>query len=808
MKRYSLLALALFAILGLSFYSINPTTLPAQQPEPPGLPHGGQIQGGFTRAFQSELKTIGQISPEEFAKRYPNSAKYLDAFPWDPTTAQYFDHLQLDPNDPKAEIRAKGRHAQMLRDHLQQLARQKGENPDLVPKEPKVSAKGQFDFRLNAEELKAFKKNGFVVSERLGASNFVEMYYRIYSRDMPVFITSDAILHAWHHSYDTMLEDIETQYLYSSLMTILCGMHNTVPAAQKEYGEGVLKDSVKDADYFLTVAISLLCGEGSNWPTKLKQDERVQKTLKACYELKMEKFNLFGRERPVDFSQFKVRGHYEKNDTLKRYFRAMMWLGRTDLRVAGYGANTSPREMGSAVVLHDLLHRAKQYDAWQNFDTIVQTFVGKTDSMTFAQLGEVLKDAKLQGPAQIKNDADLADLQKAVEASKAGFQEIRGDIFQAGEPLPRSFTFLGQKFVVDSWAINKLVFDDIVWNGELVRRKIPSCLDASFAVFGNNQVVPQIVERINKKDGHPLRDGMPYQHNLAAVRNVIDRLPDSYWEENLYTQWLGSLRELSKPTTDAKKPQVMQTKAWAMKTLNTTLASWTELRHDTILYAKQSYAGVSCFYPAGYVEPIPAFWGRMQKMAEAAGGLIKQLNYPESMKYQKAMQEDFCKHFATTMGTLKAIAEKELAQKELNADETKFLGDLVEIDRGCGGPPEYSGWYPKLYYGPREEMTRWDALVADVHTDPMSGVLHQAVGNVELMVIAIDNGKDRMIFLGPTMSHFEFETKGAVRKSDSEWRADLKAGKTPPRPEWTRDYLVPGLNPRAKSYVDSNAKGK
>jgi hypothetical protein len=64
----------------------------------------------------------------------------------------------------------------------------------------------------------------------------------------------------------------------------------------------------------------------------------------------------------------------------------------------------------------------------------------------------------------------------------------------------------------------------------------------------------------------------------------------------------------------------------------------------------------------------------------------------------------------------------------------------------------------RLYYGPRDDSTRWDALVADVHTDPMSGVLHQAVGNVDVMVIAIDNGKDRMIFLGPTMSHYEFDT--------------------------------------------------
>ncbi len=802
MKRFCLVLLVLLGILGVGYYQW-PTSNRVQA-KPPTALEAGHIQGGFGNAFKGELKLIGQISTDEFARRFPNSAKYLESFPWDPTTAQYYDHLQLNPADPKSEIRAKGRHAKYLREQLQQQARQKGENPDLVPLYPKVSAKGQFDFRLNADELAKFKKNGFVVSERMGASNFIEMYYRVYARDMPVFVSSDAILHAWHHSYDAMLEEIETLYLSSSLNEILCGMHNSLPDAQKAYGDGVLKDSVKDADYFLTVGIWLLNGDGAAWPTHLNQDVRVKKTLKACNDLQMETFDLFGRERRVDFSQFKVRGHYEKSETLRRYFKAMMWLGRTDMRVAGYPGNTSTRELGAAVVLHDLLQRSKQFQAWQNFDATIQTFVGKTDSMTFAQLGEVLKESKIQGPAQIKADDNLADLQKAILAGNAGLQDIRGDIFDAGEPLPRSFTFLGQKFVVDSWAMNKLVFEDIVWDGHPVRRKIPSCLDVSFSVFGNNQVVPQLVERINNPKGHPLRDGMPYQHNLAAVRNVIDRLPESYWEENLYTHWLGSLRELSKPTTDKKNPQVMQTKAWAMKSLNTTMASWTELRHDTILYAKQSYASVSCFYPAGYVEPLPAFWGRLQKMGQATGQLLGKIPYPKHMEYQKNAQVDYCKHFVTTMETLKAISEKELAQKELNAAETKFMEDLVEVDRGCGGPPMYFGWYPKLYYGSSDEITRWDALVADVHTDPMSGVLHQGVGNVDLMVIAIDNGKDRMLFLGPTMSHYEFELSGANRKSDSEWRADLKAGKTPPRPEWTREYLAPGLNPRAKDYVDSN----
>jgi methionine--tRNA ligase beta chain len=57
-------------------------------------------------------------------------------------------------------------------------------------------------------------------------------------------------------------------------------------------------------------------------------------TLAAIKNEQMQSFPLFGGTRVVDFSQFKVRGHYQASDTLKRYFQAMMWCGRIDLRVA------------------------------------------------------------------------------------------------------------------------------------------------------------------------------------------------------------------------------------------------------------------------------------------------------------------------------------------------------------------------------------------------------------------------------------------------------------------------------------------
>src|ERR1043165_5486301 len=265
-----------------------------------GLPTGSTLgQGirepsddslGYTAFFKGELQKLGQISPEEFARRYPSSATYLDKLSWDPTSATFWADFNRDPKEPRQTQRS-----------------------------------GTFDFRLNATELAKFKQNGFVVSERLGADNFAEVFYRIYSRDLPVFVSTDALLHAWHRSYDGMLEDLEETYLATSLDEILTAMAQNIPAAEKEYGNGLMGDSLKDADYFLAVARSLLADK--QVPTTLNQEGRVAETLRAVEGQRLHKFILFGRQRDMDFSQFKVRGHYENSALLKQYFKAMMWCG-------------------------------------------------------------------------------------------------------------------------------------------------------------------------------------------------------------------------------------------------------------------------------------------------------------------------------------------------------------------------------------------------------------------------------------------------------------------------------------------------
>src|SRR5205085_8955120 len=128
------------------------------------------------------------------------------------------------------------------------------------------------DYRLNPQELALFKTNGFVVSERLGAqrvgpgtrlgqgSSFAEVFYGLWHNDLPVFISCDALLQAWHRTYDAMLEETEETYLINSANTILDGMASQLTVASAEVRNGVLQDSLRDADYFLAVARSLLAG--------------------------------------------------------------------------------------------------------------------------------------------------------------------------------------------------------------------------------------------------------------------------------------------------------------------------------------------------------------------------------------------------------------------------------------------------------------------------------------------------------------------------------------------------------------------
>src|SRR6185369_5059567 len=252
--------------------------------------------------------------------------------------------------------------------------------------------------------------------------------------------------------------------------------------------------------------------------------------------------------------------------------------------------------------------------------------------------------------------------------------------------------FTGQRFVPDAWALAQVTFDRIKWNQEIpgftwfgkVIRRYPSALDVAYSVLGNRQIGWEIGQRmLDTASRNNLRDGLPYAHNLTAVAATIDRLSPAAWEDSIYARWLAALRTLSAPTTDAHFPQAMRTRAWAMRTLNTQLASYTELN--------------TCEYPAGFVEPVPEFWRAMKELAEAAAAGLAKLPasgiisvvpapdpfnpFPQPISVDLAQRQvarvAFCRNFAQQMATLEILAAKELQQQPFTDAETGFIRGLM-----------------------------------------------------------------------------------------------------------------------------------
>src|SRR4029078_2258240 len=90
---------------------------------------------------------------------------------------------------------------------------------------------------------------------------------------------------------------------------------------------------------------------------------------------------LFGAQQDVDFSQFKPRGHYNKSRGLQQYFRAMIWLGRVELRLIETqtdGTTLFRRRPFEATLALSQLLDAETQSSYQHIDGAYRALVGES----------------------------------------------------------------------------------------------------------------------------------------------------------------------------------------------------------------------------------------------------------------------------------------------------------------------------------------------------------------------------------------------------------------------------------------------
>ncbi|HTY59221.1 MAG TPA: DUF3160 domain-containing protein [Bacteroidota bacterium] len=649
-------------------------------------------------------------------------------------------------------------------------------------------------FQLTPYERSLVSDHGFVVTDRLRYPTMGAALFDIYNRDLPLFLSADAILHAIHSSYDTILRNAEETLLIRRLDTLLVALRAQVPALDAAYAaDTAMHRMTRDLDVYLTVACALL--EGSAAPYFPENAAEVGDLQSLITGKQAAAYPLFSTTyRLIDFSQFTIRGHYTQSAELGRYFQSMIWLGRTELYLLS-PANVIPsqqwtdirRQTIDAALLVEALDRAGGFPKLAEIDAVIRECVGESDNVTLPNMKSLLATAHIVSARQLLDSLALGAFQDSLRSQKFAFQRINSQILVSANPTTpdniqpaAALLFLGQRFVVDSYVTGNVVYDKISNQGHAVWRGLPSSLDVLFAL-GNDAAAQLLTGQLEL---------YKYATNLAALRYLIDGYDDAFWTSSLYNAWLSMIRACNPPADRSALPGFMNTASWWQEKMNTQLASWAELRHDNLLYAKQSYTGMTtCSFPRSYVEPIPALYDAVRVFAQTGKDRLAPLLGSSSLDWYFSILDGV----ADTLG---AIARKELSGTALSVPETAFLQRMLYTSPGgCGGSVP-DGWYYRLYYQ-SSGFSKPDFVVADVHTCPgdeagnlVGWVLHVGTGPVNMGIVAASTpGAGSAAYIGPVMSYAEHVTGNFLRLTDDQWSKSYALCQSA-RPSFVNLYLA------------------
>jgi len=630
------------------------------------------------------------------------------------------------------------------------------------------------------------RQNGFSILEGFG-DNLYEEYVSISDAGFPVFVTTDSLLHAFHIQFDWSLMTIERHQLVSSILDMTIALKNNSLQQYNQF-EDDLKEAAKRNVAYFSVAQKIL---DPNCEVLEIVSEVVSRELsKINTHRGLVPSDIFIYEE--DYSQYVPRGHYMRSEALIRYFKTMIWYGRMGFLLNGgrdflISEHDAKIQTLQAILLVNSLEKVQAgkrtaFEILERAYKITSFFIGLSDDLTpfdyLSVSNKVL--GKEFDPSDLTVPGNL-DIFKN-ELMRLPPPHIHGGIGGiAKEPLGKALEntkgmrLLGQRCVPDSRMFQNLIYPEIgryegalnmqPFNGNQTSemRCYPRGLDL-MAILGSDEAL-QVLE----KDGDT--NYTNYLRKFEELKSEFDQLRPEDWNRNLYWLWLFSLKPLLEECPEGY-PNFMRTSAWQKRNLNTVLASWTELRHDTILYDKPAafYAG-EIFEgdkspPPGYVEPALSFYTRLLALTRMTLGGLKELDVLSTDTEQRLRSTE------DVLNRLIVISGKELHNQRLSEDEYDFIKDFKSsIKKMTSG------------IAPSHLKT---TVVADVFSNLQEGlVLEEGVGKLNRIVVAC-TAPDGSIFLaiGPLLSYYEFKQPMNNRLTDEQWLKMLNSPQKPERPKW------------------------
>ena len=671
----------------------------------------------------------------------------------------------------------------------------------------------------------------------------------------PIFISSDSVLHLYHLFYDQLLKFAEVKEFTTIMEGLLPGMALASAKLQDQL-DGDLAEAARRNKAFFSVGARLVV---PSFPVDADVLDLVKAELALIEDAKALKPSpIFNQDCPAhcdpcvgasqleckdydclceDYSQYVPRGHYTQTEALQRYFRAMMYMGRIGLRMK------SDMETRQAVLAtHALKTLTVEYGGtqvaatslWARIYRVTGFFVGASDDLTFFEYDKALREA-LGEDVQLEDlasDENLAKLRVVLDelrspAILSGFVAALLDETQE----TKGWRFMGQRFAPDSYVLGQMVWDHVdpdltgaAWADAVgacmtpptdcveIAPEVSDCIcyaglqQAPENAYGVCRLLPRgldVMAALGSEAALTLLEDderwCGYTDQLSAMVDEFAGYTPADWTQNAYWGWLHALRPLL-ATQGEGWPVWMQTFAWRTKQLNTALGSWAQLRHDTILYVKQSYtpavAGMGPMVFAGYVEPVPAFYHRLAFLSRFTRTGLEAFDLlPEDAGAAMERTEKLLTDFTT-------IAKKELdgvalteAEQFVISQYADTLGEIIgelaaAVDQGPPPAPDPTECGPDGDWCFLETELPGEAfktsLVADVHTDGNTKqVLEVGTGMVDWVIVVHNTPEDVLVAsVGPIFTYYEFPHPMSDRLTDEAWRDMLATGTAPARPEW------------------------
>ncbi|MFA5986272.1 MAG: DUF3160 domain-containing protein [Parcubacteria group bacterium] len=633
-----------------------------------------------------------------------------------------------------------------------------------------------------------------------------------------VFVSSDYLLHVYHRLLEKEFEYIEQKEFYPRLVTLSQTLLENSITAYNKSNEQDKKESYQRLIAYFLVPTAILESAYEDFsaenftntqsdaaerimanvekrrasiPERSYNDAKAEITLIMAAK-EIQDSPLYGAYRqaqgvamPEDYTQFGPRSHYNKNAVLRTYFRAMMWYGRQNLLAS------SPELTRDAMNITLMMQDAQLRKAWDDIYIPTAFFVGESDDLGITEYAGAME--QVFGKNIAFDTVSIAKMQEKMKnyknpqimSSVAVGQKVTDMTKEELQNTTKGFRFMGQRFTPDAFVFSTLTQGDEKPDPE-TGEKLPSMPTAL-----------QVMTVLGNDTAQPLTDQWIAQ-NAPASKNVLAKkmgqleqhfgaLDDKAWTQNIYWSWLYTITSLFRNHENlAGYPMFVQSAQWDKKNLQSALGSWTELKHDTLLYAKQSYAEMGAGFneetpppvPKGYVEPNIEFYDRLLALTKMTR---------TGLESRQLLPNEFVGRtdsFVASVNFFRDIAVKELANQTISDDEFERLRrEPAQLNSVIRPLPGEDG---------TEDQAR-AALIADVHTDMISGeILYEATGIPNYIYVAVKDANGVRLTKGLVYAYYEFTHPIGERLTDEKWKEWQYANdqtQVSPVPTWTQELV-------------------